>query len=252
MKWYLETMITATSPRGGLRHPVLAGATLSILMMGYALAGERTVPPPLDKMAPELRQIEDFFRKGKWKESLDQLERIESSLQDLALPIEKVVGIAKMDEVSFALEDVRGALRERNLTRTETAYRKFEKIYLDVCERFPFQIPPSVQLVQMNIEAADKARSEGDMASAARNLWVAYDLLPWMEEILGRIRVEAGRMRAFRATVLEARLAADRGDREGMTRPVKAALDMLPEFIFMTLKAATPGNGPGEGNGNHP
>jgi hypothetical protein len=241
-------METATSPTGRLRRPTGVGVVLSVLLAGSVLAAERNAPPPLDKMAPELRQIEETFRKGRWKESLDQIDHIEASLQEMALSIEKVVGIATMDEVGFAIEDLRRAIKDRNLPRTEDAYLKIESQYLDLCERFSFQIPPAIQLVQMSLEKAYRERGEGDLASAARDLEVAYNRLPWMEEVLRRIGVAPSQLWQFRSTVVGARAAMERGDRDGVAREVKTALDVLPGFIFSSLKAATPGNG----DGNHP
>jgi hypothetical protein len=226
-----------------MRRTALACVAATVLVGASAWAGDRTPPPALDKIPFDLRQSGDFFRAAKWKESLDQLARVEGSLQDMSLDLEKSIGIAGMDEVSFALDELRSALKSKDPGKAEGAFLRFEKKYLDVCESFDFQIHPALQLVQLDFEAASRLSGEKDLAPVERNLSDAFELLPWLESALQRASVETSSLRTFRIAVREGRTAAELGNRDALAASIRTALLQLPDFIFRNLKAATPGNG---------
>jgi hypothetical protein len=226
-----------------MRRTALTCLAMVLLVGASAWAGARTPPPDLDKIPFDLRQSADFFRAAKWKESLEQLARVETSFQDMALELEKTIGIAGMDEVSFALDELGSALKARDAAKAEGAFLRFEKKYLDVCESFDFQIHPALQLVQLDFEAANRLAGEKDLSPVVRNLADAFELLPWLEMALQRASVNNTSLRIFRIAVREGRTAAELGNRDELAASLRTALLQLSEFIFLNLKAATPGNG---------
>ncbi len=212
-------------------------AGLMILLAGVLCAAPVAAqdhPPPdgFLRLTGEFVRLEGFFEKGQWKEALAQVDRVEGLFGDMAMEIEKVVGIAGMDEMGFALEGMRQALKTKETRKAEEALSSLHNAYLFLADRFTFPAaPPSVALTQAALSEAMTALEAKEIPKVNLEMEELDWLLPWFEQDLQKKQVPLEELRAFHRKVTTARRASAAGD-EAVLRPDLAEAQARAQRFF--------------------